>query len=304
MSVGAVVLNWNGWRDTVECLESLARVRYPELDVLVVDNGSTDGSREVLEERFPAIPLLPLEDNLGFAGGNNAGIRYWLDRGKDCIALINNDVVVKLDFMAPIVSALTSDPRLGLVSPLILSRERPNRIQCAGLDVRIMLGLTRLTGLGEEDAGQYDEVRAVAYPMGACLFVRRAVFEQVGLLDESFFMYAEEIELAHRSARAGFRAAVAGRSKVWHRGRAATDRVPGLRVYYATRNDIVVRRRIAHWWQWIGFAVLDLLVRLPRRLVGLRKDRRQQALHLRAVRDGYAGRRGRIDLGPAAKAKR
>lgn len=298
-SVGIVVLNWNGWRNTVECLESIGRVQYPGLDVVIVDNGSTDGSREILEERFAEIPLVSTGENLGYAGGNNAGIRYWLDRGKDYIGLINNDVVVGSDFLAPLVCALEADRRLGLVAPLILRREEPTQIQCAALEVRIVLGLTGLGGFGEPDVGQYDGVRPVDFLMGACLLVRRAVFEQVGLLEESFFMYAEEIEFASRASRAGFRAAVVGASKVWHRSRGATDQVPGLFLYYGTRNDILVRRGLASGLRWLAFCILDLLIRLPNRLIGLRKDRWRQALYLRAVRDGYAGRTGRVELFPA-----
>lgn len=301
MSVGVVVLNWNGWRDTAACLESLGRVEWPGVGVLIVDNGSTDGSREILEQRFPQFPLLPVQENRGYAGGNNLGIRYWLDRGKDYIALINNDVVVRSDFLAPLVSALESDRRLGLVGPLILRRDEPNQIQSAGMDVSIPLGLTRLTGFGEVDAGQYQGVRSVDFLMGACLLVRRAVFEQVGLLDESYFVYAEETEFARRAARFGFGAALVGQSKVWHRGRAAADQVPGLFLYYATRNDILVRRAMASRLQWLAFAVLDLTIRLPRRLFSLRKDRRLQALYLRAVRDGYAGRGGKVELLPRTR---
>jgi GT2 family glycosyltransferase len=295
------VLNWNGWRNTVECVESLARVQEPALGLLIVDNGSTDDSREALAQRLPQVPLISTGENLGYAGGNNVGIRYWLDRGVENVGLINNDVVVRSDFAAPLVAALETDRRLGLVAPLILRREVPNRVQCAELDVGIPLGLTRMSGYGETDAGQYDGVRIVEFLMGACLLVRRTVFERVGLLDESFFMYTEEIEFARRVSRAGFRAAVVGHSKVWHRGRAASRQEPGLFLYYGTRNDILVRRAIATWPQWLVFAALDLLVRLPRRLFGLRGDRRLRGLYLRAVRDGYAGRGGRVELSPATE---
>ncbi len=304
LSVGIVVLNWNGWRETAECLESMRRVKHPGVEMLIVDNGSTDGSREILEKKFPEIPLLAVEENRGYAGGNNIGIRHWLDRGKDCIALINNDVVVRSDFLTPLVSAIESDRRLGLVAPLIRRREAPNQIQCAGMEVSIPLGLTRLTGFGEVDAGQYDGARAVDFLIGACLLVRRAVFEQVGLLDESYFVYGEDTEFVHRASRSGFRAAVVGQSKVWHRGRAASDQVPGLFLYYATRNDILVRRAIASRSQWLVFAILDLLIRLPRRLFGLRRDRRLCALYLRAVRDGYAGRGGQVELLPRTRSNK
>lgn len=296
VSIGIVVLNWNGFEDTVECLESIGRVQQPGLGVLIVDNGSTDGSRERLEERFPEFSLVSTGENLGYAGGNNVGIRYWLDRGKDYIALVNNDVVVRSDFVAPLVAALRTDPRLGLAAPLILRKEEPTKVQSAGLDVRILLGLTHLTGANQVDEGQYDGVRTVEFLMGACLCVRRVVFEEVGMLDESFFMYSEEVEFVKRASRAGFRAAVVGHSKIWHKSRTASNRVPGLVLYYGTRNNILMRRSIASRPQWLVFAALDLLVRFPRRLIGLRRDPQLRALYVRAVRDGYAGRRGRIEL--------
>lgn len=297
MNAGIVVLNWNGFGETVECLESIDRARLPGVEVLVVDNGSSDGSRALLESRFPKLPLISTGENLGYAGGNNVGIRYWLDRGKDSVVLINNDITVEAGFLAPLFAALDADPELGLVGPLILRQDEPNKIECAGLDVGMMTGLTRLKGLGEVDVGQFDGVRIVEHPMGACLLVRRAVFDRIGLLDESFFMYSEEVEFAQRAAGAGFRSAVVGDSKVLHKSRMSSNQVPGLVLYYGTRNSVLLRRRIASRPQWLVFAALDLLVRFPRRWFGLRRQPRLRSFYMRAVQDGYAGRGGRVELG-------
>lgn len=296
LAIGAVVLNWNGWEDTAACVQSLRKATYPSLEVLIVDNGSTDGSADRLRERFPGHPIIATGENLGYAGGNNVGIRYWLDRRMNYILILNNDTLVDPSFLEPMVSAMQDDSSLGLIGPLILYQSDPNTVQCVGLDVNISLGTVRSFGDGEQNRGQYQGLRRVQFLGGTCLLVRSEVFEKVGLLDETFFMYAEEVEFLVRASRAGYHAAVAGSSKICHKSKASTNKVHGLFLYYITRNRVLLGRRIASWTQWLIFVVFDLCVRFPRWMVLLRGEPGMRRLYIQAMRDGYAGRGGRMEF--------
>jgi len=136
-SVTIIVLNWNGGQDTLACLESLAQLDYPEFGVLVVDNGSTDGSLQAVQERFPEIPIIETGENLGYAGGSNVGLRWALDHGADYALLLNNDTVVAPDFLRLLVEAVGADPRIGIAGPTICYYDRPEVIWSAGGEHRL-----------------------------------------------------------------------------------------------------------------------------------------------------------------------
>jgi len=296
LRIGVIVLNWNGWQDTVACVQSLRKATYPALGVAIVDNGSTDGSVDRFRELLPGCTIIETGENLGYAGGNNVGIRYWLDRRMDYILILNNDTCVDPGFLQPMVSAMQDDSRLGLIGPMILYETDPNTVQSVGLDVYISLGIVRYSGDGEENRGQHQCLRRVQFLGGICMLVRREVFEKVGLLDETFFMYAEEVEFLARAARVGYHAAVAGTAKIWHKGKASTNKVHGLFLYYMTRNRVLLGKRITSWTQWLLFVMFDLCVRFPRWMVIFRGDPYMRRLYIQAMRDGYAGRGGRMEF--------
>ena len=248
--VMVIVLNWNGLTDTLECLESLSRLDYPACELVVVDNGSTDGSPAIIRVRFPDVTLVETGENLGFTGGNNLGLRRALEQGADYALLLNNDTEVAPDFLRLLVEAAEADPRIGIVGPTIYYHAQPQVIWSAGGHIDWRRGRTWMLGLNEFDVGQFgDEPRDVDFVTGCALLVKRAVMEQVGLLDERFFAYYEETEWCVRARRAGFHIAHVPRATVWHKmpldGRESSPSVH----YYMTRNRLLFLKATgASWW--------------------------------------------------------
>lgn len=243
--VEIVVLNWNGCEDTRACLASLEQVDYPAFHVTVVDNGSTDGSPALLRARFPEVTVLETGENLGFAGGNNVGLRCALDRGAGYALLLNNDTEVAPDFLRRMVEVAEADPRVGMVGPTIYYYDHPEVIWSAGGAIDWRWGRTWMVGLDEPDRGQFGtEPRAVDFVTGCAMLVRREVMERVGLLDERFFLYYEEVEWCVRARRAGFAVLHVPTARIWHKipadGRSDSPRVH----YYMSRNRLLFLRLI------------------------------------------------------------
>jgi GT2 family glycosyltransferase len=234
--VYVIVLNWNGRQDTAACLESCLQLSYPRVRLLVVDNGSVDGSEEALRERFPDVPLLQTGKNLGFAGGNNVGIRYALEHGAEFVLLLNNDTVVDPRFVDALVAA-AADPAVGMLIPKIYYFEPPDVLWYAGAYMNEWLGWGNHLGAGKRDVGQFDAISETNRPTGCALMVRRAVCETVGLLAEEYFCYCEDLDWGLRARNAGFKLLYVPTSKVWHKiSRSTGGSRSGVSLYYYVRN--------------------------------------------------------------------
>jgi GT2 family glycosyltransferase len=215
--VYVLVLNYNNWSDTNECLASLQGLEYQRLHILVLDNGSMDGSVQTIRERFPSIEIIALAENLGFAKANNLGIRAALERDADYVWLLNNDTRVDPRALAAMVRKAESDLKIGAVGSAIYSMAEPESLQAwGGGYVSLWSGRSRHF---------HDPVpdQRIQYLTGASLLLRRSVLESVGFLDEGFFFYGEDADYCFRMRRAGWRLAVAADSKVWHKQMATID---------------------------------------------------------------------------------
>jgi len=295
--VTIIILNWNRIVDTLECLESLACLDYPDYEVVVVDNGSTDRSVEAIRERFPEVTLIENGENLGFTGGNNVGLRQALERGADYALLLNNDTEVAPDFLRHIVEATETDPTVGIAGPMIYYHERPELIWSAGGAIDWRRGKTRMLGLNAPDTGQFGTAsRQVNFVTGCALLVKRAVLERVGLLDERFFAYYEETEWCVRAQRAGFKIAHVPTAKVWHKiPLDARDNSP-LVHYYMTRNRLLfLKASDAGWRAWLTFLVeyLRTLASWTLRPKWRGKKLARQMM-LRAIGDALRGQWGEL----------
>jgi GT2 family glycosyltransferase len=210
-----IVLNWNGWRDTLDCLDSLEKLNYPSYEVVVVDNGSADGSEERIRERCPYVAIVQTGANLGFARGNNSGIEYALGQGVDLVWLLNNDTLVEPGALTAMVAALREDGEVGAVGSVLRYMDEPDRIQCYGGGwIRPWLGMSRwFTSPAPDEVLRHH----LQYIVGASLLIRREAIERTGLLDEGFFMYWEDADFGFRLLKDGWRLAVAPESTVWHK---------------------------------------------------------------------------------------
>lgn len=257
--VTIVILNWNGLSDTLACLESLQRLDYPDYEIVVVDNGSTDGSVPVIRERFPVVTMLENAENWGYAGGNNVGLRHAMAQGADYALLLNNDTVVDPAFLGILVNAAEAEPAVGIAGPTIYYYEQPDIIWSAGGAIDWRRGSTRMVGLDERDEGQFGaEPRPVDFVTGCAMLVRRAVLERVGLLDERFFAYYEETEWCVRVRRAGYKIVHVPLARIWHKISPAAQADSPLVHYYMTRNRLLFLKATgAGWLAWVQTLVAE-----------------------------------------------
>lgn len=235
--VDVVVLNWNGWQDTLACLASLARLDYPDFRLLVVDNGSTDGSAGKIREAMPSVELLQTGANLGFGGGCNAGMQHALADGAEYVWLVNSDATVDSAALSALVRVAEENPALGSVGSVLHEADKPEVIQLwGGGRVNLWLGQSR----HQLSPGLPDFIS------GASVLLRRAALQDVGLFDDkTFFMYWEDTDLAFRLRGAGWQLAVADESRIWHKQSATLGKGSPLLDQYFTQSAVRFFRRHA-----------------------------------------------------------
>jgi GT2 family glycosyltransferase len=238
--VHIIVLNYNNFSETEKCIRSIQSVNYPFINIIIVDNASTDSSVKEIMMHFKDYKLIQSPFNKGYAGGMNLGIRYALNEDADFIMLSNNDMIFPPDFLSPLVSVLLNNEHIGIVSPKVLYLNSKNKIYCAGGETK----LYRCGGVSmyrNKDAKNYgNKEREITLAEGSCLLVKKEVFTEVGLLNERFFMYFEDIEFSRRVLKK-FVIMYVPNSVVFHKsgaGRNWTEFSP-LYYYYFTRNRLL-----------------------------------------------------------------
>lgn len=247
LKLATVIVNWNNFPDTRSCLQSLfaADHRDISLHVIVVDNGSDDDSLTRLTEEFGNdVEIMASPQNLGFAGGNNLAIRRALAQGADLVLLLNNDTVVAPDLFKKLLAACMAHPNVGIFGARIYYHNVPNRLWYAGGKVMRWAGRTRHLGFGKLDNPSYQRSRPVTFITGCFMLVRRAVFEKIGLLDETLFLYFEDVDFCLRARRHGYAMLYAPGMVIWHKvGAGARGQYSWQYLYYQTRNRYLVLRK-------------------------------------------------------------
>ena len=239
-----VILNWNG-RDYIrDCLKSVLQQSYPRYRILVVDNCSTDGSREIIAGEFSEVKLVPLPDNLHFARGTNAGIREAL-KDPECthILTLNNDTRVDPEWLTELMRVAAD---VGMVASKLLLMDQPHIINSTGLTIAPD-GSALDRGWNQVDQGQYDRSDDVFGPTAGAALYRRDLIDNIGLFDEEFVAYYEDVDLAWRSRLAGWQARYAPRAVVYHKFSASHGRGSSLKTYLCERNRIW---NLVHNYPW------------------------------------------------------
>ncbi len=285
--VYAVVLNWNGYEDTAACVESLEQATYPNLQIVIVDNGSTDGSAAKISKYQDRHRILPLPANGGYAKGNNAGIRYSLGHGADFILLLNNDVVVDRGFLEPLVMAARKDAHTGIVTgKAYLDDTRSRRYTTGGYFRRWRCNIAPLP---DHEADRQHTVTALS---GCFLLIRREVFETVGLLNEEFFLYFEDLEFTRRAGRR-YSMRYIPESVIRHRSGAGVgwSSYSPTYLFHATRNRFLAFRQESFWYKlyvvlFSGLNVLAKSMRIVPSVVGDAGERHMVRKRLQALLSG------------------
>ncbi len=260
--VTCILLNWNGWRDTLDCLAALDESSYPHLNVIVVDNGSSDESVARIRAAKPDLTLLETGANLGFAGGNNVGLRHALKNGADYVWLLNNDTRPAPDTVSALIDKALTDRRIGAVGSVCYYADKPDMVQIwAGGRVNLWIGYSPSTQKPHKDAWFH-------WLNGTSLLLSRAALQDAGLLDDGFFLYWEDVEMGLRLRNRGWRLAAAPESKVLHKVSASTNKSKVLLDRFATASGL---RTLKLYSPAPRLAMgLFLLIRFARRLLRLR----------------------------------
>ncbi len=243
--VSIILINWNSFEVTRDCIASLRKMDYRNFEVVLVDNGSVDSSAEGLAESDPEIRTIFNGANLGFSGGNNVGIRDAMARGADYVLLLNNDTVVAPDFLTQLVTVAESDPQIGLLNPKIYFFDPPDRLNYAGGIHRFWRLFPRTLGLRQRDTGKFDRMREVSFLSGCALLIKAEVARKIGVLEEVYFHFFEDIEFSLRAIRAGYKGMYVPKAVIWHKEHYVTFRnhKEGFIEFYLARNHVVYARR-------------------------------------------------------------
>ena len=236
--VGIILVNYNGAKDTVECLNSLYTVNYKNKKIYVVDNNSSEDDLEYLESFIDCsyVKLIKLEENLGFSGGNNIGIKEALADGCKVIGLLNNDTTVEDDFLNQLVIKLFSDKRIGAVVPQIRDYYNESMVTYGGGEINYLKGSVFIEGINRYEDSINNTERFVTFGHGCCLFLKKEVILKIGLLPEEYFLYFEDADYSIQIVKSGYRIMYCPKSIIYHKESASTKKGSDNFQYYFTRN--------------------------------------------------------------------
>lgn len=238
--VSIVVLNWNGSERLHKCLQSLNKVSYSPLEVIVVDNNSHDGSQTMVNKKFPWVKLIQNRENKGYSGGNNVGIQKSTG---EYVFILNNDTEVTKDFLSPLVDILDKNPRVGCVQPKLLYGTDHNLLNAVGSYLTATGFLYHYGYRKNASLKKYNVPMLIYSAKGAAMLLRKSVLNKVGLFDEDFFIFFEETDLCHRLWLAGFKVMYEPKSIVYHFEAVDTGRQMGD----YTRNYLSLRNRVCSY---------------------------------------------------------
>lgn len=260
--ISVITVNYNHSDVTCDLIESLNKISYPNIEIIVIDNCSPNDDPIVIKRKFPNIILVQNPINYGFAAGNNYGLMR--AQGK-YILLLNNDTVVEKGFIEPLLEKLESDSKIGAVSPKIKFFHTPDTIQYAGftpINTRTMRNFS--IGYKEVDKGQYDQDKETAYAHGAAMMVPMEIVKEIGMMAYVFFLYYEEADWCARIKKAGFKMFYVHNSLIYHKESISTGKLSPMKIYYLNRNRLVYMRRNIHGKNFYIGILYQLLIAIPK----------------------------------------
>jgi len=237
--VDIIVLNWNGIKDTLECLESLYKSDYQNLRNIVVDNGSTDDSVKAIQSRYSDVTLIETGLNLGYAEGNNVGIRHSLEHDPDYLLVLNNDTIVAPNMISALVDAAHDYPD-GVLGPITYYQDQPEVIWWAGTIWLSDKSCFTHRGDREIDNGdRYSQITECDYVVGSALFASSKIYREIGIFDSRYFLTFEETDWCYRAKRHGYRCYCIPQAKLWHKVSSSLGSGSPLQHYFYMRNALL-----------------------------------------------------------------
>jgi GT2 family glycosyltransferase len=281
--VFVVIPNWNLKNDTIMCIQSILAGSYAPKRIIVVDNGSSDGSVKVISKYFgKAIDIIVNEENVGFAAAVNKGVKYALSQGADWVLILNNDTIVAPDMLEQLMAVATCRPDIGILSPAIFCYNQPDRIWRLGdrhpswspIPFKVPANVLRTEKV----------LLPVDYVTGCGMLVRREVFQAIGMFDEGYFMYYEDADFCRRAKRAGFYIACVPTARMWHKISGSTWRDVSYQRYLKTRSRVKFYRRYLSLLA-LGYLFLSILCAIL--INALRGNKKSVWAYVKGFYDGW-----------------
>ncbi len=248
MRTTVVIPNWNGDKWLGECLDSLL-LQTVKTTIVVVDNGSIDDSINLVEKKYPMVHLIKLPKNTGFAGGVNTGIRYSLEQGYDAVALLNNDATVDKHWLQELITTLEDNAKIGIATCKLLHTDELH-FDSTG-DFYSVWGLPFPRARNQKDIGQYDKNEFVFSASGGASLYRSALLKKIGIFDENFFAYYEDVDISFRAQLAGWLVSYAPKARAYHRISATSSQLGSFTRYHATKNFYMLyAKNMPGWLFW------------------------------------------------------
>lgn len=324
--VSIIILNWNGWQDTLECLDSLINVIYPNYEVIVVDNGSTNESLAKLKAKNPfefaqgkeklevgapfdfaqgkqSLKIIENKENLGFAGGNNVGIKYALENDADYVLLLNNDTLASETFLSELLAEAEKNKTFGLFGPKIYfwPRTSPERIWFMGGKINwLKTKGVHVNYDAKENSPAETGARLIEtdYITGCGLLIRREVIKKIGTLSDDYFLYYEDTDYCLKARVAGWKCGIVPSARIWHKvSRSAKEFSPSY-LYYHARNGLLMAKRNNPWEKIIILYPFSFYLVLKQIIKYLFIPRKKEwaKMTMRGIYDFYMGKTGKIDV--------
>lgn len=266
--VFVITLNWNGKNWLGDCLSSILAMDYPNFEVVVVDNGSTDGSVEFVRQNFPTIYVIETGSNLGYARGFNAGLEYATQNGAQYFLIMNNDTVIDSGALTALVETIQNQPNAGFVTGKIYFYDHPDILQTVGKKEDPIRWNGDHIGSGEKDIGQYENIEERVFLDDVMTLVSRRMYDEIGGYDPQFFLQSEEFDWQVRAKRRGWKFYYTPKAKLWHRVSMSMGGFGNpIGRYFDIRSQMVVIARhgnlnqFIRYYIWTGFHVLNSFTR-------------------------------------------
>jgi len=293
-----IILNYNNWPDTLKCLQSIKKIDYPNYKIILVDNNSAQKA-EIFD---PDIYIIYNSKNLGFAGGNNIGIKYALENKADYILLLNNDTIVSKDFLTKLVKEANRDLRIGILGPKIYFVDQPKKIWFLGgkfswFKTRWTKGRGHL-GYDIEVPQDFEKKpQKVDFITGCALLIKRQVIEKIGLLPEDYFFYYEDVDWCLSARKAGFFCEVVPKAEIWHKISASTSQLGKARIlrYHFRNASLLIDRQAPLFFKltkhfWAGWLILKQAIKI----IFIPSSRPASREILKGISDYYQKKFGQI----------
>lgn len=254
-----ILVNYNNYKDTIDCIKSLRRVQYPNFHVLIIDNCSTDNSFERLKKEIKKESILLSPTNKGFSNGNNIGIKWALDNGFDYILLLNNDTTVEPDFLDYLILTAESYKGNAIVTSNIYYYDQKETIWYGGGSFNEITGRVVHIGINKKDIYKEKKPQEVSFISGCCMLFSTKIVTDIGYLSDDYFLYCEDLDYCCRARSNGYKLIYNPKSVIYHKVSSSTKKMPRLVGYYLVRNKfIIIRKFIKRNYQLIAKAYLFL----------------------------------------------